>query len=916
MTFHRHLYLLFVILVVSSFANQGVLTERVLFSQASLSENTSPGLQLSNPAGGDWPQVGHDPQHTNYTAEQVDPPYCYAWKWYQVPIASRAQPVVFRGKLFIGGMDGILYARNATTGAPLWNYPTLGPIRHSAGVSSNTVIVSSYDGFTYALNTSNGKLLWKNQTGASATAPLIDNSRGWVYIASTNGELTALRIADGEPQWKYDSQAPILTTPSLSQDGQTLFLGNEAIYAIALKASNGVELWRTQLQGQSLADRYPVVTADTVIYRSQPLYHFHLLLHEGDDIMDSAGAVLSDWTKDWAIVRPKILDYLTKQPTKQTFFALNPTNGSIKGVAPVLYTYGLNDNPPTPVVSLTGNIYLPYRARHGIQTDSNTIHVTTRYDAELGEINPSTLDISGLTANKPLAGQPEFRMTSDEPAVLTMGGNILWIDSWERIGGIDVSTNSLIHIGGVSNEWPECGAECSPGTSNPFFPLNGSGDAYPFPNPRVTEGGVRGGAVLANHMVYWRVIGAGLAGIAHRSGNACPPPKIWTASETTTQFLKTPLPTKPIPNATRTLADYVTLDLTNPVRNPDPELVKILREQVKSTIQTKKHLMPFYLERGFSNSDIWPYTSTSPPDLPQVQYINSGNIFWQDPGELLYTLAAAYPYLDSTRKNQVKNYMSAEMTLYPPLSNLPWSSTPPPNWLIQGSSRELYAVPFRSNLNNWPPPSPSLSTIYSLWLWSKNTGDWTYAQSHWDEIKSLFDAHRNSMIFYADIAGAIGYARLAAHFGYSTEFQAGQAAAIKAMQAGLDFNKFQQRAASQYLDPRGESTGLSVPVFFGLTPEVGLYLREQFKGEPANLLLQKENINNGVRWWYLTRVGIHGENGESSFLLPSTAWSHFLAHAYIINDNQETLRKWLDRPWGHGDLFSIQKIVSTIQAHP
>jgi hypothetical protein len=47
-------------------------------------------------AGTDWPQLGHDSQRSNATSEQVDPPYCYAWKWYEVPIASRAQPVVHR----------------------------------------------------------------------------------------------------------------------------------------------------------------------------------------------------------------------------------------------------------------------------------------------------------------------------------------------------------------------------------------------------------------------------------------------------------------------------------------------------------------------------------------------------------------------------------------------------------------------------------------------------------------------------------------------------------------------------------------------------------------------------------------------------------------------------------------------------
>ena len=52
----------------------------------------------------DWPQVGHDPQRTNASSIEVDPSYCYTWKWYGAPIASRVQPVVSNGILFIGGL--------------------------------------------------------------------------------------------------------------------------------------------------------------------------------------------------------------------------------------------------------------------------------------------------------------------------------------------------------------------------------------------------------------------------------------------------------------------------------------------------------------------------------------------------------------------------------------------------------------------------------------------------------------------------------------------------------------------------------------------------------------------------------------------------------------------------------------------
>jgi uncharacterized repeat protein (TIGR01451 family) len=884
---------------------------------------TATGVMAKSPspsfaASGDWPQLGHDPQRTNYTSVQVDPPYCYTWKWDEVPIASRAQPVVADGRLFIGSMNGLLYARDASTGAPLWSFASQGPIRHSAGVMGSTVVFSSHDGYTYALNVANGALQWRVNTGPSQTAPLMDEGKGWVYVASSNGKLTALSLANGTQMWQYDSGAPILTSPSLSSDGQTVFLGNEDVRAIAIRASDGVEQWRTLLQGQSLADRYPVVAADKVIYRSQPLYSFHLLLHEGDDVMDQAGSANSDWTTDWSNVRPRIVDYLTAQPAKQTFFVLDATTGALSGVAPMLYTYGDNDIPNVPVIR-NGSAYVTYRARHGIQTDAAAgVHVTTRYDAELGQMSLSTLDIVGLRQATGQIFNYQFRMTSDEAAMLTMGGDNLWSDSWERLGGLNVSSGQLIHVGAVSNDWPECDAQCGPGTSNPFFPLSGnpSDPAYPFPLPRINEGHQRGGVVIAHNMLYWRVIEGGLAGISHHAGSSCPAPLVYTTTPGTPSSQSDSSAPQVSAEAARSLADYVTLDLTTPAANPPADLVNRLRDEVRAIVTVNGHLMPFYLERGFSQPFLWPYNVPSGKSgLPTVVYINTGNAYWHDPGELLYTMALAYPYLDTALQASAKQYMAAEVNGYPPLQDLPWgNSSSQPTWLKQGIARERYTIPFRSDLNNWPPPAASMSALYGLWLWSKNTGDWPYAQSHWANATALFDSRRSSMLYYSDIAGAIGYARMAAHFGDTNAYNSAVQAAVAAMQAGQDFATFRDYAKGQYLDPRDKPTGLYVPVFYGMTPEVGLYLREQTGGQAASHLIERESGDSGLRWWYLTRVGDHAEVGETSFVAPIAAWSHFLAHAYIAGDSQDTLRQWLDRPWARGDLYSIQKIVATIQA--
>jgi hypothetical protein len=893
---------------------------------------STPGIagQETIPAQ-DWPQLGRDAQRSNYSPLQVNPPYCYIWKWYEVPFASRAQPVVAAGRLFIGGLDGVLYARDASTGASLWTFAGDGsPIRHSPGVMSGTVVFSTHGGNTFALDAATGALRWQRFTGRSATAPLMDAARGRVVVAATDGRLTALNLRDGAVIWQYQSDAPILTTPALSRDGRLIFAGDEAIRAFAVNAATGARVWQTQLYGQSLTDRYPVVLSDTVIYRSQPLYALWQLLHEGDEVMNRAGAVNSDWDADWNAIRPHIQNYLASNPHKQTLFVLDATTGITRGVAPVLYTFGNSDVPAMPVVRASApyTAYVMYRARQGIQTTGSSVHVSSQYDAELGLLNTQMLtQIIGLrTRDYPRSYfNYEFRLTSDEPAVLTMGGNILLVDNWERLGGISLTnaiSGSLVHIGNVSNIWPECGggpgSGCGPDGPNPFFPLSGNppDPAYPFPSPRVNEGHSRAGAVVANNMIYWRVIEGGLAGIATRPGSACPAPQVYTRT-----LPPPPPPTPPVVTTTRPLTDYVTLDLTAPAPNPPADLVARLHAEVRALIALRPYPMPYYFERGFSNPAMWPHNSTRPPEPPSVTYDSHGNAVWHDSGELLLTLAMAYPYLDPTLQVSVRQYVSGVIARYPPWQGMPWGG----DWLKNSAPRELYPVPddIRRNLNNWPPPAASPISLYAVWLWAKNTGDWALVQNNWTDLTALYNARANDLPYYADIAGVIGYARMAWQLFGQTSITYTQAVstAVSALTAGRVITPYITYAKSitQYWTPRdnqpewGNFEGWYLPVFFGITPEIGLYLREQTDGLAAAHVLSRET-GDGLRWWYLTRAGAHAEEGETAYTAPIAGWSHFMAHAYILGEGRSQLRRWLDRPWGRGDLYSIQKIVATIQA--
>lgn len=867
-----------------------------------LASVATPGSQVGLPEA-NWPQLGHDPQRSSATSHTVDGPYRFYWRWTDVPLASRAQPVVAAGRLVIGSLNGIVYALDAAhdaLGGPpviLWQHDLGSPIRAGAAFADDLVIVGTHHGTIVGLEAGSGQQRWSLQTdGAILAAPLVAAER--VYLGSADGSLYALRANDGALLWQQSLGAPILASAALSTDGGTVFVATEHMMAYALATDTGTVRWQAQLQGQSAADRWPVVLDDLVIIRTQPVHGFHALLRTGDDILDRAGPPLADWGDDWRLVRPQIVSHLEAEPTQQTFFALDATTGLARGTAPVLYTYGNND-PPSPPAARDGQLYLPYRPRHGIQTDSNSVHVTSRYDAELGRLDPKTLDIAGLTATTTFRYQ--FRLTSDEPAIVTLAGDLLLVDSWERLGGIRLTNGELIGIAQHSHT-----GACNWGSGTDLQPVF---EDCPAPAARFGEGLSRNGAVVAAGRIFWQIDlhpRVGLVAIGPAAGVTNPPATPEVALPPTAGL------SGPVPLPPDRLAAFVWREPHQPGLIP-ADLRQRLNAEVKRIVQSPEHLMPFYIERGFHGRGSWPADATNGAGPANV---GDGHLFWYDPGELLGTLAMAYPYLDPDLQGAVRGYLQTEMSRFPPFEPLPYPGT---SWLHEGRGREPYVVPMRSSLNNWPPPDVPLQSIYALWTYARVTGDWAYVRSNWEAIRALFHRKRHSIDSYAALAGAIGYARLANQLGYQAEAQAGEQTAIAAMQAGYDFARWRDIANARYgpsPDRPNELPGRRAAVFFGLTPEVGDYLRSTNLAAVEETIGELTGYPHGTYLWYATRLGLQHENGETSFHSPEIGWSIFLAQAYIRHASPEQLRYWLDRPWAIGDLWHLQRLVATIEAQP
>lgn len=869
----------------------------------------------------DWPQLGRNPQRQGYSPVTVAGPYNFAWKWFEVPFASRTQPVIVADKLYIGSIDGKMYCRNALTGAAVWNYDTGGPIRHTAAIEDLRCFVTSMSGKLYSLHAITGAHQWDADIGPSCTAVLLDVDNDRVFACSLTGIVACYSMA-GTLIWQVQMGGAVMTSPSLSEDGFTLFGASEDMFAWALNTLTGERRWVTKLTGVSAHSRAPVVYGSSVFYRVQPFEQFHKLLQVGgDDVMALAGGVNGNWATDWANVKPYIVAHLNANDYRKTFHVLNGDTGISKGTAPVLYTFGHNGIPASPIITPTG-IYVEYRARHGIQTDTPTTHVTSNYDAEFGVMDPTTFDITGLNTVANLQNR-QWRATSDEPAGITKGGDILWIESWERIGGINLAAgnqsgtnifmaNLASEVNTAHDNYTGVGEGGQSRAYGSFFPLANDGSASrPWPKNIEGEGHEIAGAPIASNSVFWKCIGGGLC---------CIKP---TSLITSTQIYngsQTGAGTASNSNSGRAMSEFVTTDLTTPSATPPGDLRDLLRHEIMDMVRsTPGHVLSFWMQRGLTTGYAWP--AGHPTTAGEVTVIKDGvqgNAFWFDPAELLYTCAMAYPYLTVNQKAKLKTWVEAEMAYLDPISDLPYPSGNN-DWLHTGKSRMPYTDPTRANLSTFPSPKFHLASFYAIWLWCKNTGDWTYCDNNQTLMRSQYTAFKTNLRYYADIAGLIGYSRIATHLNW-TDAASSTTTATTALTNSTGFSTFDSRAGADYKDyfynDNGGVNPEDGPVFWGLVPEIGLYLAEKTSGTAKQRIMNVTDWTGGLPAWWFTKGGTaHKYLSENGFIAPHAAWSWFLARAYVMGDDQTALRKVFDPSrWAMGDLYLIQRIVALIQA--
>lgn len=199
-------------------------------------------------------------------------------------VPLRAAPTVADGKVFALTFDSRLFALDAASGAILWHFEggveTTGLLgAASPAFGGGTVVVPFTNGEIYALRAANGQEAWSEQLTrrrvySALTSlndinafPVID--RGIVYAASYSGRMMAIDLRTGSRIW--DQEISTLQTPWIA--GEFLFVVTTDGDLLCLSRRNGLIRWVRPLGKYADPDRRrklivwtgPILASDRLI---------------------------------------------------------------------------------------------------------------------------------------------------------------------------------------------------------------------------------------------------------------------------------------------------------------------------------------------------------------------------------------------------------------------------------------------------------------------------------------------------------------------------------------------------------------------------------------------------------------------------------------------------------------------------
>jgi outer membrane protein assembly factor BamB len=179
------------------------------------------------------------------------------WKYFS-ELGFTATPAVRDGRVFIGDTDGLFVCLDAAAdGKPLWRHQTNAEINSSANFYGDYVLVGSQDATVSCLRRDDGELVWEYTIGDMIQCG-ITVTEHYCFVAGCDSVLHVVDVDTGEAYGTVPISDPTGATPSVW--GDMLFVGTQGAAVLAIDWRAGEVVWiRRQSQRQLPYQSSPAV---------------------------------------------------------------------------------------------------------------------------------------------------------------------------------------------------------------------------------------------------------------------------------------------------------------------------------------------------------------------------------------------------------------------------------------------------------------------------------------------------------------------------------------------------------------------------------------------------------------------------------------------------------------------------------
>ncbi len=863
----------------------------------------TPGIPpLPPPGSGDWATVAGNPQRTSWSAEDVHS-YNMTIAWYrpiEAYISQNVQLIATNGLIYVASARG-LYALHAETGQEVWRFNTELPLGNSPTVIDNVLYVGGLDHKLYAFNALNGNLLWSFTEAGSgySTNPLVvdgqvmlGNRDGYFYAIGANGT-----SRQGQQIWKYKTDGSIELTAAYS-NGVVYFASNDN-HAYALRSNDGNLVWKSKLlPGDGYGSYWPVVYGEYVIFSAASGYRTGLnpgtaSLQDarGDDygkifdmdrdgifgnLTDGSfiGAEVSNQT--WAngkrvLNGSSITNYLeeSNHADRRTLIVLNRSNGSE-------FTFdsdrdGKAEYAPVVMVGThSGNAYPPVVGSDGV----------LYFSTILQKFNIPQSKVMGWLMGTPYLSQAGGQHAIDEPQALSGGGNTFYRNlCCDRVGdwfALDGPQSSQMwrydlplsdQIPGYDQMWYGTVDGDSVRLQGNFGTQNGIYNSHGDQNPIVPYQG----------RLYVHRSNAVIAYGPARTSGAQPLLR--------TQYVQNSVDSKPISDI-----------------------------QAKLTSEVQKMINAGHLRPGYYNAG---------------QFSNYGQLanYFENPGETLYALSRAFPYLSSAIQPAAKQYLKEEFDLYfnpVMVTKTGWKDGAAREWMpipgdIENALNSIGPVLGGDPRYSWPYPPLNIYALWKYALVAPEDVQTAYSQAKSKLVVPVPANATNDYLYQrpfehnAYIAGYYGFLQLQTLAGKTTVDTSLRTSVTNELNRLLNLRVQNFSKNTVWVDGQGSYHLRTLNIsrnFLYLVPELADHLQQNIYTRVEESLKEYNDI---APYWFVSRFNGVVNEGVRQNLYDYGAL--FQAYAYAQNSNSQILQKYLDVPaFAVGDLFYINNLIAVIEA--